>query len=90
MQKILTAKKISCKPLFEVRVWRISTGKSLSEALIFESTKPQYDHRLFIELKFAFSKKAAKFDEIFTVYLTPTTSCQIDDEDFFNFCGLLR
>ena len=27
-----------------------STGKSLSEALIFASTNPQYDDRLFIEL----------------------------------------
>ena len=26
------------------------TGKSLSEALIFESTNPQYEDRLFIEL----------------------------------------
>ena len=26
------------------------TGKSLSETLIFASTKPQYDDRLFIEL----------------------------------------
>ena len=26
------------------------TGKSLSEALIFASTNPQYDNRLFIEL----------------------------------------
>ena len=26
------------------------TGKSLSEALIFASTNPQYDYRLFIEL----------------------------------------
>ena len=30
---------------------RIDTGKSLSEALIFASTKPQYDNRLFIELQ---------------------------------------
>ena len=29
----------------------IFTGKSLSEGLIFASTKPQYDDRLFIELK---------------------------------------
>ena len=29
----------------------IGTGKSLSEALIFESTNPQYDDRLFIELQ---------------------------------------
>ena len=26
----------------------LSTGESLSEALIFESTNPQYDNRLFI------------------------------------------
>ena len=41
-------------------------------------------------LKFMFSKKATKIDEIFTVDLTVTTYCQIDGEDFFNFCGLLR
>ena len=29
----------------------MSTGKSLSEALIFASTNPQYDDRLFIELQ---------------------------------------
>ena len=29
-------------------------------------------------------------DEIFTVYLTVTTYCQIVGEDFINFCGLLR
>ena len=28
-----------------------STGKSLSEALIYASTNPQYDDRLFIELQ---------------------------------------
>jgi hypothetical protein len=36
-----------------------------------------------------FSKKATKIDEIFTVNLTVTTYCQIDGEDFVNFCGLL-
>ena len=34
----------------------ISTGKSLSEALIFASTKPQYDDRLFIELQVQYIK----------------------------------
>jgi hypothetical protein len=34
-----------------------------------------------------FSKKATKVDEI---DLTVTTYCQIDGEDFVNFCGLLR
>ena len=29
----------------------VNTGKSLSEALLFASTNPQYDDRLFIELQ---------------------------------------
>ena len=41
-------------------------------------------------LKFIFSKKATKFEEIFTVDLTLFSNCQIDGEDFVNFCGLLR
>ena len=41
-------------------------------------------------LKFMFSKKATKIDEIFTVDLTVTTYCQIEGEDFEKFCGLLR
>ena len=41
-------------------------------------------------LKFMFSKKAAKIDEIFTVNLTLCSECQIDGEDFVNFYGLLR
>ena len=32
------------------------TGKSLSEALIFASTNPQYDNRLFIELQGQYMK----------------------------------
>ena len=32
------------------------TGKSLSEALIFESTNPQYDGRLFIEFQVQYMK----------------------------------
>ena len=43
-----------------------------------------------ILIKFVFSKKATKFDEIFTVYLTLHTYCQINSEDFVYFCGLLR
>ena len=34
----------------------ISTGKSLSEALIFASTNPQYDDRFFIELQVQYMK----------------------------------
>ena len=43
-----------------------------------------------VKLKFMFSKKATKIDEIFTVNLTLCSKCQIDGEDFVNFCGLLR
>ena len=32
------------------------TGKSLSEALIFASNNPQYDHRLLIELQLQYVK----------------------------------
>ena len=41
-------------------------------------------------LKFMLSKKATKIDEIFNVDLTLCSKCQIHDEDFVNFCGLLR
>ena len=37
-----------------------------------------------------FSEKATKFNEIFNVDLTLCSKCQIDGEDFVNFCGLLR
>ena len=33
-----------------------STGESLSEALIFASTNPQYEDRLFIELQVQYMK----------------------------------
>ena len=35
---------------------RTGTGKSFSEALIFASTNPQYDDRLFIELQLQYMK----------------------------------
>ena len=41
-------------------------------------------------LKFMFSKKATKIDEIFNVDLTLCSKCQIEGEDFINFCGLFR
>ena len=40
-------------------------------------------------LKFMFSKKATKFEKIFTVNLTLCSKCQIDGKDFVNCCGLL-
>ena len=43
-----------------------------------------------LEVKFMFSKKATKIDEIFTVDLTLWSKCQFRGEDFVNFCDLLR
>ena len=37
-----------------------------------------------------FSNKATEIDEIFNVDLTLCSMCQIDGEDFADFCGLLR
>ena len=42
------------------------------------------------KVKFVFSKKATKIDEIFTVDLTLCSKYQIDGEDFVNFRGLFR
>ena len=42
-----------------------------------------------MQVKFMFSKKATKIDEIFTVNLTLCSNRQIDGEDFANFRGLL-
>ena len=42
-----------------------------------------------ILIKFMFSKKATKIDEIFTVNLTLCSKCQIDGEDFVKYRGLL-
>ena len=43
--------------LQEVEEW--ITGKSLSEVLIFVSTNPQYDHRLFNKLRVQYMKVAS-------------------------------
>ena len=47
----------TCVQFFDRQLLFIcSTGKSLSEALIFASTNPQYDERLFIELHVQYMK----------------------------------
>ena len=65
--------------------------------LINEKMNPDCPFEIFTQcyvsnehLKFMFSKKATKIDEIFTTDLTICSKCQMDDEDFVNFCGLLR
>ena len=41
-------------------------------------------------LKFMFSKKATKIDEIFAANMKLCSNCQIDGDNFIHFCGLLR
>ena len=41
-------------------------------------------------IKFMFSKKATEINEILTIDLTLCSKCQIDGEDFVDFCGLFR
>ena len=71
------------------------TGKRwiLNLALLYllEKSWPMFSGRsvIFVILKFMFSKKATKFGKILTVNLTFCSFCQIDGEDFVNFCGLL-
>ena len=45
---------------------------------------------IYFGLKLKFSEKATKIDKIFSVNLIVCSNCQIDGEDFVNFCGLLR
>ena len=49
-EKNLRLEKNIEKKHFRFRKKKFGTGKSLSETLIFASTNPQYDDRLFIEL----------------------------------------
>ena len=42
--------------ILNINEFTVGTGKSLSEALIFASTNPQYDDRLFIELQVQYMK----------------------------------
>jgi hypothetical protein len=52
-QSLLTT---NLKSVIRHNLGHYSTGKSLSEALIFASTNPQYDDRLYIELQVQYMK----------------------------------
>ena len=47
---------MSLNPYHRYEFKYLCTGKSMSEALIFASTNPQYDNRLFIELPLQYMK----------------------------------
>ena len=55
---VFIQKKMSCFMTASKFTYNI-TGKSLSEALILESTNPQYDKRLFIDLPVQYMKSTS-------------------------------
>ena len=96
---------LHCQKWGHTSIWNIIIFKpflnqeiSLQLAVADKETSPwtktakiNFDWKVsFMYLKFVFSKKVTKIDEIFTLDLTLTTKCQIADEDFINFCGLLK
>ena len=70
--------QVFLRPCTIVRYGRPNKIKSSDRLIQCNGLKEEY-------VKFMFLKKATKFDEIFT-----PLKCQIDGEDFVNFCGLLR
>ena len=69
-------------------IWNLSGG----DLFLFYLRVCSYNKNIKILnplLKFMFSKKATKINEIFTVDLTLCSKCQIYGEDLVNFCGLL-
>ena len=59
--------RITLKLLFNWPLYNVyATGKSLSEALIFASTNPQYDNRLFIELLVQYKKITSSVHVVYT------------------------
>ena len=73
----------------DLDIFSFMSGVHLSIGLngSFQSFAFSLDHLI---LKFMFSKKATKIDELFTVDLTLYSKCQINGEDFFDFSGLRR
>ena len=71
-------------------VLNIIVKQACLEAFFTTCTKCKLEAMAIYLVKFVFSKKATRVDEIFTVDLTLITEYQVDGEDFFNFCCLFR
>ena len=61
------------------------TGKSFSEALILASTNPQYDKRLFIELRVQYMKTTSSEH---VVYIN-CSELSIQKQNLLSYCGLV-
>ena len=81
--------RLGCK--VQLIVWHFFYLAVVSmKHLVFPQSVTPIPWRFCDVVKCVFSKKATKFGKIFTVDLTLTIYCQIDGEDFLNFCGLLK
>jgi hypothetical protein len=56
MRKFCSSGQIAVRTFYFILILTSITDKSLSEALIFASTNPQYDDRLFIDLQVQYMK----------------------------------
>ena len=65
LQKIIYLVTVIIKK-FEMKFYLIQVHKSLSEALIFASTNPKYDNRLFIELCVQYMKIGSSEHVVYT------------------------
>ena len=65
-------------------VFSRSTTYSKLKLLNYGVSRSCVQTAVHLKIKFVFSEKATKNDEIFTV------ECPNDGEDFVNFCGLLK
>ena len=84
---------MSCSHVLVITFVADSSGPSELEGQRGRPPLPQILARIEAKpfpLKFMFSKKATKIDEIFTVDLTICSNCQIDGEDFVSFGSFLR
>ena len=86
-RKMELKEKIDCleKDYHDAGCEVIQATRKLNEGMYEFQNRDQRE-----QLKFTFSEKVTKIDKIFTVNLTVCSNCQIDGEDFINFCGLLR
>ena len=87
MKKIVKKRDMSSYPDSKFVLSSHSEPSAVMPSISGDGDSP--DH-LTTVIKFVFSEKATKIDEIFTVDLTVCSRCQIDGEDFVKFGGLLR
>ena len=80
---IFSSDKDDCKVLFITAI----TGKSLSEALIFASTNPQYDNRLFTELQVTLKFQAQNMERTCCVQKLFLTFRTIFVQNMFSPCS---